>query len=400
MTAHHESDNERIVFIRGTGRCSSKTLVNQLGLHPALSQVPVNEVLPEDLLDWTEYQVSGYWQNIPAEAAESACRAYFSAFCRTMTSSQGIIVQKSTMRAHRLSTLLKCWPHAKMIYLVRHPIPTVESLINSNIYLYPNGQGFQSTVANSLLRWYNDILAYIRSEAFGNPRVLQVHFEGLIGDPNKTLERIYRFIGVDPILYNPDVSQSESHRYTRRFVLNESERRWIIESTREVVQQLGYHPDDWPPEVPSKYSQMLTDYPDRRLRAIPPALDGVELIQATLTEAANQGYCKIGLIGAGYLTRLICPYLQDMPVEIKYIFDENPALVGKQLAGFSIERPEKAIELGIQAIIPVTLVHQQLMMQRWQRLFGDKITFLPLWNEHEDTRQECDSMIGANETGI
>jgi hypothetical protein len=49
--------SDGLVFLRGTGRCGTKSLINQLGRHPDLGQVPVNEVLPEELIDWTETRI-------------------------------------------------------------------------------------------------------------------------------------------------------------------------------------------------------------------------------------------------------------------------------------------------------------------------------------------------------
>ena len=50
-------DARPIIFVRGTGRCGSKTLAHQLGLHPSIAKVPVNQCLPEDLIDWTDSHV-------------------------------------------------------------------------------------------------------------------------------------------------------------------------------------------------------------------------------------------------------------------------------------------------------------------------------------------------------
>lgn len=368
-----------LVFIRGTGRCGSKSLVNQLGRHPDLRQVPVNEVLPEELIDWTEARIRPLGRPGALDAATiEACRAYFEGFCRALVRSGGIIVHKSTMRAHRLGDLLRYWPQARMIYLVRHPIPTVESLINSNIHSFAGGQGFKATVANSLLRWHNDILAYMRSSAFGHPRVMQVRFEDFVADPPGTLERIYAFVGVRSIAYE---SASRIEQYDRRFVLDERERRWIMESTRTVCERLGYGSRDDLLAVPESYRDLVTGYPDRRLRSAPPALDGVDLVKLALIEASRRGYRRAGLFGAGYMARLTCPHLRDLPIEVAGLLDENPMLARQQQDGFTVYPPQEAPGLGIEAVIPLTFTHQALLTKRWQELFDGRIPVVPLWNE-------------------
>ncbi|NLE58678.1 MAG: sulfotransferase [Planctomycetes bacterium] len=368
-----------LVFIRGTGRCGTKSLVNQLGRHPNVRQVPVNEVLPEELLDWAECRIRPLGrQGLPDGAIVAVCRGAFAGFCRSLTTPGGMIIQKSTMRAHRLGDLLTYWPEARLIYLVRHPVPTVESLINSNIHLFKGGQGFKATVANSLLRWYNDLLAYLRSAAFGDPRVLQVRFEDFVADPPGVMDRLHGFIGVRCIPYEP---ASRIEQYERRFVLDERERRWILDSTRAVCDRLGYGPSENLSTVPDKCKGLLSDYPDRRLRAVPPSLDGVELVKLALSEAACRGYTRVGLFGAGYMARLTCPHLSDLPVEVAGLLDENPMLAGQRQDGFTVHSLDAAADLGIQAVIPLTMTHQELLIRRWQRMFGSRIPVVPLWDE-------------------
>ncbi|MGQ9650021.1 MAG: sulfotransferase [Phycisphaerae bacterium] len=273
---------------------------------------------------------------------------------------------------------------------MRHPIPVVESLINSNIHLYRDGQGFQATVANSLLRWYNDILAYLRSAAFGNPRVFQIHFEDFVAQPREVLDRLHAFIGVRCIPYE---SASRVEQYERRFVLDENERRWIFDSTRSVRQRLGCATNESLLTVPNKYRGLLSDYPDRRLRSIPPSLDGIELVKLALSEAARRGYSRIALFGAGYMARLTCPHLSDLPVKVTALLDENPMLARRQQDGFTVYSPDEAVRLGVQAVIPLTMTHQALLIRRWRQVFGNRIPVIPLWNETDEPAERCNQKI-------
>ncbi len=369
---------QQIIFVRGTGRCGSKTLANQLGQHPAIAKVPANQCLPEELIDWSTYRLQPRCPFATEEAIIAACRAYFEAYCRHLIEEPGIVLHKSTMNVHRLASLLEYWPDAKMVYIVRHPLGVVPAYISVDIVHYRDMYGYDATVANSLLRWYNDVAAYLRSPVFGHPRVLQVHFEDMIGDTDRFFERIYQFLGIDDSFRNALPGPVD---YDHEFVLDQSERHWIITSTREILQQLGYEPDDWSPEVPAEIAARTNLHPHRRVVAKPPALDGVQLVRLALAEAAGRGFNRVGLFGAGYLSHLICPYLRETPVEIVAIFDDNPLLLGTELAGFRVYRPEKAVTLDIQAVVPVTLVHQAEMIQKWQRLFGERIEILPLWVE-------------------
>ncbi len=367
-----------IVFVRGTGRCGSKTLANQLGLHPAINKVPANQCLPEDLIDWTEGYLRPRCPKLTDDAVAAGCRAYFETLCRTLTNEPGILLHKSTMNAHRLTTLLDYWPQAKIIYIVRHPLGVVPAYISVDIVHYKGVYGYHATVTNSLLRWANDVLAYLRSPVFGHPRVLQVRFEDMISDTDQFFERIYRFLAVDDTFRHVLPGPVE---YDDEFVLNREERQWIIDSTTDIVRRLGYRSDEYTAHVLDGRTGDGTAHPDRRLGAKPPALDGVELVRLALTEAAQHGVERVGLFGVGYLSHLICPYLDDMPARIVCLLDENPSLVGATLAGVPIHHPQHAAELGLHAVVPVSLVHQTALIKRWQRFFDRRIPIVPLWEE-------------------
>jgi len=379
--------DEKVVFIRGSGRCGSKNLVTHLGQHPALAHVPVNQVLPEELIDWTRHRLQVPDPRVSDEAVAAACRAYFAAYGRTLAGTGGSLLQKSTMNAHHLGTLLEYWPEAKVIYLVRHPLGWVEALLNADIHDYAGLYGYEAAVADSAMRWCSELWAYLRSPAFGHPRLLQVYFEDLVGDPRRTVGAICRFLDIEDLSLPP---YGGPEVFDKPFALDQTERRWIIESTTEVVERLGYNPDDWTSVVPSENESWVESYPHRRLHAIPPALDAVELLRRALAEAAQRGYKRVGLFGAGYFARLACSHLDDSPVEIACVFDENPTLRNSQIAAFSIRTPDAASELGVEAVIPTTFVHQDKLIQRWRETCDRRISVVPLWNdERVDPQASC-----------
>ena len=367
-----------IVFVRGTGRCGSKTLANQLGLHPAIAKVPANQCLPEDLIDWSDDYLRPRCPKLTEDAVATSCQAYFEACCRSLVDEPGMMLHKSTANAHRLATLLDYWPDAKIIYIVRHPLSVVPAYISVDIAHYKGSYGYDATVANSLLRWANDVLTYLRSPAFGHPRVLQVRFEDMINNTDRFFARIYRFLGVDETFRHTLPGPVE---YDDEFVLNADERQWIMESAADIVRRLGYHPDEYAAQLSDEFTGYVAAHPGRRLTSKPPALDGVELVRRALAEAAKQGWKRVGLFGAGYLSRLIGPYLDNLPAKIVCLLDENPARVGSSLAGLPIYHPQAAGELHLDAIIPLTLVHQRNLIERWQSLYDKRIPIVPLWQE-------------------
>ena len=391
---------EKVVFVRGTGRCGSKNLVTHLGQHPELAHVPVKQIMPEELIDWSRERLQTSDRRITDKAVAAACRAYFSAYGRALAGRDGILLQKSTRNAHHLSTLLEYWPEARIIYLVRHPLGVVEALINAAIHdsehNYGPDYGYQAGVVDSLMQWHTELSEYLRSSAFGHPRLLQVHFEELVGDPRGTVAGICRFVGIRdaalPPYGGPEV-------YDDPFVLNEAERRWVIESTRDIVERLGYTAGDWSAAVPLESEPFLELHPQRRLRSVPPALDVVELTRMALTEAANLGYRRVGLFGAGYFAHRVCPHLNDPPVEVACVFDENPALAHSKIGAFPVRRPDAASEVGVEAVIPTTFVHQDKLVRRWRQLYGDDIPILRLWNEQSAELQPCWAQTSSDAWG-
>lgn len=370
---------DKVVFIRGTGRCGSKNLVDHLGQHPELAHVPVNQVLPEELIDWSRSCLQASDPRISDAAIAAACRGYFAGYGRAMAGRDGILLQKSTRNAHHLATLLEYWPESRIVYLVRHPIGVVEALVNATMHDEGGRDyGYPAGVADSLLQWYNEIQSYLKSSAFGHPRVLQVRFEDLVADPPRTVSGICRFLGIGAVALPP---YGGPELYDAPFVLNESERRWIIDSSEDVLTRLGYAGFEPARDGRPASEDAIDRYAGCRLKTPPPALDASELTRIALRQAARIGHRRVGLFGAGYFARLACADLTELPVEVPCIFDENPKLARTRIGSLPVRTPDAAPEIGVDAVIPTTFVHQEKLMQRWRRLLGDAVPILPLWDE-------------------
>lgn len=383
--------DDRVLFIRGTGRCGSKNLVTRLGHHPELAHVPVNQIVPEELIDWSVRRLQASDPRISDESVKSACRAYFAAYGRASAGREGILLQKSTRHAHHLTTLLEYWPEARIVYLVRHPFGVVEAFINAAAHDRSDAMpdyGYRASVVDSLLQWYAEIREYVDSSAFGHPRLLQIQFERLIAAPDETCRQICRFIGVAetplPQYGGPEV-------YQEPFVLNEAERGWIIDSTADILRQLGYNPSEWSSDVPAEGRPFLDLYAECHMHSAPPTLDAGELTSMALVEASRRGCRRAGLFGAGYFTRRACPRLRKVPIEVVGIFDENPALHGSTIAGLPVRAPEDAGDLEVDVIIPMTFVYQEKMVRRWRALYGSAASIVPLWNDQQTAEVEIDA---------
>ncbi len=370
-----------VIFVRGTGRCGSKTLVNCMTEHPALARVP-NQCLPEELLDWSDEHLRRRCPGVTDRSIDAGCRAYFEAWARELADparGRGAnLLHKSTANVHRLADLLRIWPDARIVYIVRHPLGVVPAHVAVDLFEYQGAYGYDATVASSALRWYNDVIAYRRSVLFGHPRVIQVRFEDMLADPGEFFAGIYRSLGIDD---SPRHVLPGPEEYDERFVLSQRERRWLIDATRGLVADLGYDPDAFSDRVPAGQAGRVERYPQRRLRAAPPTLDGAELLRLAVAGPAAAGARRVGLFGAGYLARLSAPHLRGLAAEVVAVFDDHPAYAGGTLAGagLPIRRPREAAALAIDTVIPVTLVHQGSMIERWRA--ASPVPILPLWDE-------------------
>ena len=383
---------ESVIFVRGTGRCGTRTMMRQLARHPAIACVPVNQTLPEELLDWSYHRLQARDERVTNEAVAAACRSYFASYGRALAGKDGILAQQNTTSPHQLGSLLRYWPDCKMLYMIRHPIGAVQSLVNQDIRFWRGEYSFRATVANSALRWYNEIASFLRSEAYNHKRVMIVPFERFIREMEQTLEQVYQFIGIDPIDFQA-VGQPDD--YDKRFVLSETEQQWIIDQTQKLIPRLGYCREDWTASVPEKDFDLLKEYGDRRLIHKPPTLDAVELIRQAMQRAIQDGHEKIGLFGAGYLAHLILSDWDSPPENLIGIFDDNPAYTdrrgGHKIGKLTIYRTDQALELGVQAVIPMTLVNQPKMATRWQKLFDGGIPAYPLGLWDNDDQQTAKS---------
>jgi hypothetical protein len=352
-----------IVFVRGTGRCGSKTLAASIARHPEVAKVPVNQCLPEELIDWSREHLQRRNPGVTDEAVAASCRAYFDAYCRTLGTEPGVLLHKGTMNMHRMASLLEIWPDARIVYIVRHPLGVVPAYVSVDIACYHGAYGYAADTVNSALRWYNDVVAFTDSGLIDDPRVHVVRFEDMVADPKVCFEGIDGFLGLSRTVPR---TMPGAVPYDEEFVLSADERRWLLEVTADLTASLGYADDDRSAEVPAALQDRVHLHADRRPAFRPDTLDAAELVGAAIGSAVRQGARRVALLGAGYCARLAVPRLGDLACEPVCILDDDPARAGGKVGGVAIERAGAAEELDIDAVVPLTFVHQGPMMEQWR----------------------------------
>lgn len=77
----------------------------------------------------------------------------------------------------------------------------------------------------------------------------------------------------------------------------------------------------------------------------------IERVRAALANLADRGIAPVALYGAGHFTRSIGPALEDSPVEVACIIDDNPESQGRTLHALPIVSQAEAMRRGVRAVV-------------------------------------------------
>ncbi len=117
----------------------------------------------------------------------------------------------------------------------------------------------------------------------------------------------------------------------------------------------GIDPGPVPPAGPDMFDAILglIDCWDLSARGATNQFQADWLVRAraAFEACADRGHRRIGVYGAGTHTRALGPLFMEPRVEIVCIIDDSPAVQGGCLWGYPIVSRERAIELGVQAIV-------------------------------------------------
>ncbi len=175
-------------IIIGAMKCATSTLHEQLALQPGLFMSRPKE--PNFFSDDDVYAKGWDWYRALFQGAEEQ------ALCGE--SSTHYTKRPTYLRTvDRMSRLL---PRLKLIYIMRDPIDRLVSQ-----YLHEYIRGNINVSIDEAIEQHPELIAYSLysmqmepyREAFGPENVLPVFFEHLVSQPQRTLERICRFIGYE-----------------------------------------------------------------------------------------------------------------------------------------------------------------------------------------------------------
>jgi hypothetical protein len=177
-------------LVLGAAKCGTTTLCDLLGRHPDVFVHPRKEL---DFFCFDDRYARGLEWYAGCFAKATGERAVGEG------SPNYAKLSKHPQAAERIARDL---PDARLIYMVRHPLRRMESAwLHARRAGHRSSRSFTKTVRTQAS--YVDTSLYERQlEAyrrhFPDDRILVVFLDDLEADPEATLERCFRFLGVDP----------------------------------------------------------------------------------------------------------------------------------------------------------------------------------------------------------
>jgi hypothetical protein len=196
------------LFVIGAMKSGTNYLRKLLHLHPSIFMAEVREpsyfVEPGELKAiWPEMWAEGYWREernylqLFASAGEATIIGEVSTNYAKMPLVTGV--------AERLQAFN---PDARLIYLLRDPVERTISHYWHMVRYHNEYRSIETAIRRDAqyvaVSYYAMQLAPFR-ERFGGDCVAVLTYEQLIRDPHKTMELLYRWLGLDPA--RVDVSQ-------------------------------------------------------------------------------------------------------------------------------------------------------------------------------------------------
>lgn len=202
-------------FVVGCGRSGTTLVRTMLNKHPLLA-VPLETYCIIDYLEaadsigvdriWrlfpSEHEINEWNVSVPETAntfdgsiAERIDRFHMEALFPAAGADTGW-GQKTPRFVRFMDSLNVHWPDARFIHVVRDPRAVVSSLIRSEVH--------RSNAFFAARRWMRDAGAGIDFAERYPDKVLCIHYEALVTEPQQTLKQISNFLGVD---YDPAMLQ-------------------------------------------------------------------------------------------------------------------------------------------------------------------------------------------------
>ncbi len=188
-------------------------------------------------------------ERLPAAQRERWERALVDFLKRVTLARPGRLILKSPTHSFRIRTLLRLFPQARFIHLVRNPYVVYPSTLHLWRSLYhahglqrPHFRGLEERVLSTFERLH---AAIERDRHLVAPnRFLEVRYEDLVDDPVEQLRQVYHHLELGPIepaLPSVEAQIAEQAGYrTNRYSISDSDRALVTRRWGEVIRRHGY----------------------------------------------------------------------------------------------------------------------------------------------------------------
>jgi hypothetical protein len=253
------------VFIVGSGRSGTTYLQSLLEKHPDVIGFPgeANELWHVNAYPYHEKQppVDPIWVNPDSFTQfsvqswplgwKSTIKGQFGSYFRF--SHKKVFLQKTVMNNFMLAEMLKMYPKARFIYLVRNGWSVALSYQKKELekYTHPIYRKYidledLSRVREIHAKYWNDTILKVETDKekfFSESNFLEIRYENLVAMPEETIKQILRFIEI-PYSENSDfraaVAGVTDKNYKAQTELDTSERTHLEEIMGPALKLKGY----------------------------------------------------------------------------------------------------------------------------------------------------------------
>lgn len=140
---------------------------------------------------------------------------------------------KTPQNIYGMLLISQMMPEAKFIHIYRNPLNVVASLFAGKVLSI-------SDISAATSYWYESMAIMQEYQKIGAGRVMEIAYEKLTSEPQKSLNSILEFLGEDanPVTLPPNFVHPEKNKYVD--MLTESDIQAIHERCNPLLQTYGY----------------------------------------------------------------------------------------------------------------------------------------------------------------
>jgi hypothetical protein len=214
----------RLLFVIGPPRSGTTLLMRMLSSHSAIYSRPEPHLLTPlahlgyydtvDAAPFDHLQAAQAMRELVADLPHGeqdyldACRAYTDILYGRVLAARGkgkpLFLDKTPANALVLPFITKLYPKARYVVLTRHPAAVFSSYANS----FFDGDYEAARRFNPILNRYVPAMARLLRER--PVPLIQVHYEGLVQDPEVVMRRVFDFLG---LAFEPDTIEYGQHAH-------------------------------------------------------------------------------------------------------------------------------------------------------------------------------------------